>query len=191
MQGNLRHISNSADGDGERGRRASERVAPERSKRWGKFRRRGSRKSLNLDCTSEMTLLPRKTSFRRKGILSSLQASKKKRERKKKRRITREGMVEQRETSTCARANGGWKWCYVAGESRDVREREKMHVAARTPPYLLRGRRYESTITWHLRADSAFTSRRRVRNVYTGFALIGQGISHRVMKGAGWARALK
>lgn len=66
-------------------RRESERVAPVRSKRWGKFRRRGSRKSLNLDCTSEMTLLPRKTSFRWKGI-SSARTRKKK---KKKRRITR------------------------------------------------------------------------------------------------------
>lgn len=52
-------------------------------KRWGKFRRQGSRKSLNLDCTSEMTLLPRKTSFRWKGI-SSLQAPKKKERREKK-----------------------------------------------------------------------------------------------------------
>lgn len=57
-------------------------------KRWGKFRRQGSRKSLNLDCTSEMTLLPRKTSFRWKGI-SSLQAPKKKERRKKKERALR------------------------------------------------------------------------------------------------------
>jgi len=54
-------------------------------KRWGKFRRQGSRKSLNLDCTNEMTLLPRKTSFRWKGI-SSVQAPKKKERKKKKER---------------------------------------------------------------------------------------------------------
>lgn len=62
-------------------------------RRWGKFRRRGSRKSLNLDCTSEMTLLPRKTSFRWKGIAS---ASTKKKETEKKKEKDRENKDKKR-----------------------------------------------------------------------------------------------
>lgn len=107
IQGNLRHISDSARWTTRR--RESERVAPVRSKRWGKFRRRGSRKSLNLDCTSEMTLLPRKTSFRRKGISSA--SSRKKREGKKTENNERNEESRERETedrweekSVCVRA---------------------------------------------------------------------------------------
>lgn len=100
-----------------------------RGKRWGKFRRRGSRKSLNLDCTSEMTLLPRKTSFRWKGI-SFLQASKKKeRDRKKEGtqgiRIKREKLTEigRKKGNVCAREKR-LKVCYVEMQGSGGKERK-------------------------------------------------------------------
>lgn len=121
-------------------------------KRWGKFRRRGSRKSLNLDCTSEMTLLPRKTSFRWKGI-SSLQApkKKKKKERKKEKdqgiRIKRGRLteIERKKGSVRARERRLKMVCYVGVERAGGRENTHCHLRAHTLP--LRGRRYESTIT--------------------------------------------
>lgn len=112
-----------------------------------------------------MTLLPRKTSFRWKGI-SSLQAPKKKRrkerkrEQKKKRRVAREKEG----------AGGGWEWCYVGGEERKYSlPHIHMHIL------LLRERRYESTITWHLRADSAFTSVAEFGTFTRGLLWLGRG----------------
>lgn len=160
-------------------------------KRWGKFRRQGSRKSLNLDCTSEMTLLPRKTSFRWKGI-SSLQAPKKKERRKKKKeralRIKRGRLtkIERKKGSARKAVEGGVLHRRGEVEGRGgERRRENTHCHLRA--HVLPFARTKTRVDYYLTPPCGFSIyfRRRVRNVYTGFALIGQGISHRVMKGAG------
>lgn len=132
-----------------------------------------------------MTLLPRKTSFRWKGI-SSLQAPKKKGERKKReenRRIRREREKSKERKKERARKVVESGVTYV-GEERG--EGEKILTITYThahPPFA----RTKIRADYYLTPPCGFSIyfRRRVRNVYTGFALIGQGISHHVMKGAG------
>lgn len=147
-------------------------------KRWGKFRRRGSRKSLNLDCTSEMTLLPRKTSFRWKGI-SFLQASKKKRKRQKKgtwgirtkkRKADRDRQKERQRVCARKAVEGG-----VLRRNAGIGSEGEKILAATSLFHALRGRRYESTITWHLRADSAFTSAVEFGTFTRGLLWLGRG----------------
>lgn len=125
-----------------------------------------------------MTLLPRKTSFRWKGI-SSLQAPKKKKERKKekdqgirmkRRRLTE---IERKKDSVRARERRLKVVCYVGVERAGGRENTHCHLRAHTLP--LRGRRYESTITWHLRADSAFTSAVEFGTFTRGLLWLGRG----------------
>lgn len=144
-----------------------------------------------------MTLLPRKTSFRWKGI-SSLQAPKKKKKKRGERKKRKEQKskkkkreVEREKERARARKAVESGLTYVRdGEAKGGGE--KILTTAYThahPPFA----RTKIRVDYYLTPTCGFSIyfRRRVRNVYTGFALIGQGISHHVMKGAGWVCALK
>jgi len=114
-----------------------------------------------------MTLLPRKTSFRWKGI-SSLQAPKKKRKKGKENRRKREESQERKKERARKVVESGVT--YVGGEERKYSlPHIHMHIL------LLRERRYESTITWHLRADSAFTSVAEFGTFTRGLLWLGRG----------------
>lgn len=73
--------------------------------------------------------------------------------------------------------------CYIEVEGRGG-EKILTAISARAYPLFARTK---IRVDYYLTPPCGFSIyfRRRVRNVYTGFALIGQGISHRVMKRRG------